>query len=1163
LAGEAGSALAATGEISGQISNGTTGVPGEVEIYSFEVPLKRVSTAPDGTYTASELAEGSVYEVGFFPQGKYLPQYYNGSTTLLGASPVSVKAGQTTSGISAVVEPESRISGTVTDSSKAKLQDVNVYAYTPSGEFVGFDFTAEDGSYTIVGLPAGKYALKFVRFANGGEQSIYYKGQSSLASANPITLAKGESASGIDEVLPALGQVSGTVRDSEGHGLQGVDVELLLGESKVGSALSSAGGGYLIERVLPGPYKVRFTPAERTDYLPQYFNGVASATQATTVNVASGATSGAVDATLATAAEVAGTVTDTLDASIEGVQVALYTAQGTFPLAYTHTDSQGRYSFPGLESGAYRLEYSKSAHQTAYYAGKTTLAAAVQVSASAGAVTSGIDARLPPAPSVTGAREGTGSGAITGVVTGPGGTRIEGAIVAVSDSQGHRLGQATTGAGGAYTFNALSAGEYPVEFESGPGQNFAPQPHSGAVSVGEGAVTFDVDAQMHTGGTIAGTVRGGSGQALANIEVTVYHAGALTPEVVGATVTAPDGTYSVAALADGAYLVRFANAFEPAASLVTQFYSGRASLATADPVSVTEGSTASGIDATLAAGGTVSGRLTDAAGKPVGGTRVEVLGSEGGYVSGAITGANGSWSVGDLAAGSYIVRFVPAATQNLLSRYYPQAEAPSGAQTVAVSAERETTGIDAQLPPASEISGTDGLGYSYVTILEPDGAHVLTVQTNGSGEYDAVGLLAGSYDVRFEPLSYQEYLPQYYNAASTLKTATPVSTEPAKPATGIDATLEQGAKIEGTVTGESGVGVGGVEVIAYDEGGQVAARSVTVPSGSYTLVGLPAGSYRVGFLPRAGAGYAVAYYAGKTALEEATQVALASRHTVTKIDARLTPGSPTPSGGSIEGAVTDQRGAGLAGVEVIVLGRSGVALAEGVTAADGNYAIGGLASGSYDVEFQPTGANDLTEFYPNALTLSEAQPVVVAAGAPTLGIDAKIETVGSPFSGRVSGESPLEASTGASGSSTPSVSSSPSAVGGGLGNVAARYTGAKRALYGAGVLKLALGCPGPSACAGSVAVVVHLDRRGRPHATPQKSGRELTLAAGSYSLGPGGSVTLALRLSSRAGRLLLAHHAVLPATLAVSAAEMAGVRSFALTLAPAPAHAKRGKRKGK
>lgn len=81
---------------------------------------------------------------------------------------------------------------------------------------------------------------------------------------------------------------------------------------------------------------------------------------------------------------------------------------------------------------------------------------------------------------------------------------------------------------------------------------------------------------------------------MASAEVDVYDS---SGNFVAAAETASDGTYSVSGLDTGTYKVGFV--FFEGNYYAAQFYNGKCSLATADPVSVTAGSTTSNINAAL------------------------------------------------------------------------------------------------------------------------------------------------------------------------------------------------------------------------------------------------------------------------------------------------------------------------------------------------------------------------------------------------------------------------------------------------------------------------------------------------------------------------------------------------------------------------------------
>src|SRR6185312_3082747 len=89
--------------------------------------------------------------------------------------------------------------------------------------------------------------------------------------------------------------------------------------------------------------------------------------------------------------------------------------------------------------------------------------------------------------------------------------------------------------------------------------------------------------------------------------------------------TASDGTYVLGGVTAGSYQVFFRPYNGQGQDYVYQYYPGKSNPAAAQPVSVTAGQTTSPVDATLATGATVSGKVTDAAtGAPVSGVNVSV-----------------------------------------------------------------------------------------------------------------------------------------------------------------------------------------------------------------------------------------------------------------------------------------------------------------------------------------------------------------------------------------------------------------------------------------------------------------------------------------------------------------------------------------------------------
>ncbi len=158
----------------------------------------------------------------------------------------------------------------------------------------------------------------------------------------------------------------------------------------------------------------------------------------------------------------------------------------------------------------------------------------------------------------------------------------------------------------------LPTGSYTVEFspESGFGLNFAPQYYkeasslsdAKAVPVTEGIPTSGIDAELQEGGKISGTVTDASThKRLANAYVWAYKvlgAGEERFEENYATTNA-SGEYTIIGLGSGTYKVEFESEFGATTEYITQYYNDQPTLASANPVTASQGSTTPGIDAAM------------------------------------------------------------------------------------------------------------------------------------------------------------------------------------------------------------------------------------------------------------------------------------------------------------------------------------------------------------------------------------------------------------------------------------------------------------------------------------------------------------------------------------------------------------------------------------
>jgi hypothetical protein len=308
-AGEA----APPGAISGTISGAGVGPLVEAEacaeaITSTATEFACAKTGPGGTYAIGGLVEGS-YAVWLGPprEANFVGQYYGGSHSFTGASPVRVDPGATTPNVGATLEKGATISGVVRAAATgAPVPGVEVCASASTGG-EGCGETSSLGAYRIIGLPAGTFDVEFFTYETG--QNLL----SQSYELGPVTLTAGQERTGVNAALVAGGQVTGTVRAAaDGAPLKGVDVCLTEASEAYPLACltTPASGAYRFFGLWAGSFKVVFSPEAseleeggfwelKPDAFPtQWWNGQATFAAATPIAATPGSTVAGIDGSL-------------------------------------------------------------------------------------------------------------------------------------------------------------------------------------------------------------------------------------------------------------------------------------------------------------------------------------------------------------------------------------------------------------------------------------------------------------------------------------------------------------------------------------------------------------------------------------------------------------------------------------------------------------------------------------------------------------------------------------------------------------------------------------------------------------------------------------------------------------------------------------------------
>jgi hypothetical protein len=882
-------ALVSEAGISGAVTSAATGagLPG-VNVRVFDdtgAYLLSATTGPDGTYTATGLAEtGGGYIVCFDASAlNYASQCYRGIAwaggyiPAVGAAPVQVSGAAPTT-VNAALQGVGSIAGKVTASDTGKgIPNVSVDIFDGSHDLFTSAATGSDGTYTVTGLPksAAGYTVCFdgstsptaTRYASQCYKNApWTRGTSLPSGVTAVPVAVGRTATGISTVLPVAGSIAGTVTAAVGGGgVSGVAVDVY---DQAGALLASAAtgtmGGYTVTGLTPlaTGYTVCFDAtsgtggSSRTGYASQCYKNVtwSPATSppagTTPVPVTAGKTASGVSAALAADGAISGTVKTPGGAALGAVIVDVYDASGSFAAAAA-TGTTGGYTVTGLPPNA-----------TGY--------------------TVCFDA----------------SGATGGAAAG-------------YESQCYKGVAWTPGA-------AVPAGTTPVP-------------------VAAGKTASGISPALAGGGAISGTVTAGGG-GISGVGVDVL---STSGTLIGGATTAPDGTYTVTGLASASYTVCFDASAISAAGYASQCYenvawagSGRGAPPGTTAVTVKGGTTASGVSAALTSGVSITGTVTASAGGGLTGVNADVFDASGNFLATAATASDGTYAVTGLAPSSdgYIVCFdaSSAAGGSSATGYASQcyknvpwtsgSSPPSGTTPVRASSGAAITGVNAIISAAGSVSGTvtdnTGAGLAGVLVRLYRGASLLTEQiTVGNGTYTLSGLSpSAGYTVCFDASSAKGgtsrtgYESQCYKGiawaggqSALPNGTTAVNVTAGGTAQGVSAALAPGSSITGTVTAATGGGaLSGVSVDVFS-GSTLIASALTASNGTYTVSGLAPTTtgYTVCFdasLAAGGAsskGYADQCYSniawsGATAPPSTAKlVKLAAAATATNINAKL------------------------------------------------------------------------------------------------------------------------------------------------------------------------------------------------------------------------------------------------------------------------------------
>jgi hypothetical protein len=727
--------------------------------------------------------------------------------------------------------------------------------------------TGTGGSYSLTGLPAGRYT---VNVNAPGYVSEYYDNVYSSSYAPQIIVAPGETATVNMSIDPA-GTVTGRVFAPDGvTPLANVQVYWDASFYDRIVRCTNAMGEYTLPDapvqntftvVVDGTQTCSSTPLPYTRQT--YLNGqpLHFPTGVTTLSN--------INFTMQPGGSITGTVYRS-DGTTPVPFAYLYVYDLTYTyMGFAQTNASGQYTFTGLPTGGYKINLNSGsiggyAWVSEWYQDKQDFAQATVVNVTAGSTTSGVHIISNPALA--------GTGSISGRVVKPDGTTGDPATWVYLyrrnvDRYFYISGQRTA-ADGTFSFTNLSPAEYVIEALP---DNYAREYYQNQTSLGSATSIVSsnnsvtgIIIQLDPGTSVSGTIYDGqTGRPWAYPSVTIYtQSGSFVTSLTGRE----NGTFTTY-LPAGTYIA-YADDYPYGAG---RFYGGASDIAGAAPFTV-NGTPVTAIDITLGRQGEITGRITTSDGvTPIGGRSVTI--SPVGAWTRYSTCNNGSGYYTSIYGQIGVANIVSAqgqcgSTGNYAPEWWQEATTRDGATPVNLNSSRRlATNINFTLTPGGSLSGhvyaADGVTplseawvYAYLKVgdtyefIDSDTTDVngaYTIQNLGTGQYVVYTFRNG-------------YVPETYNnrPGFSLSSGDLVNVTVGADTPGINFSLSPlgtTADVTLTLTPQGtrppkphSSYVMSAQVIIKPVGGGAAIVNSTYTSdenGQITLIGLPPGAYTV------------------------------------------------------------------------------------------------------------------------------------------------------------------------------------------------------------------------------------------------------------------------------------------------------------------------------
>ena len=375
--------------------------------------VAETTTLGDGNYSFTGVDAGS-YRIGFHDTvAEYVSEYYDDADALEHSTPVGVAPGAHVGGKDAALTRGGTITGTVSGSGGAVLDDVavEVYSETDDGQggtywrIVGEAETGTGGTYEVRGLRTGSYRLGFIDVGDG-HLAEYWNDAASVETADDVTATAGAATRNVDVELQRGAEITGLVTGVGGAPVEDVDVSAYRWDAAeayweyVSDDITAANGSYRIDGLPTGEYRLEFVDYLGRGYAREYWDNATTVWGATPIRVSAGGAATGRNAQLEVGGVIRGAVTaPTSMDDVAAVAYQLVHGQWRF-VAGDYVRSDGTYAIDSLPAGTYRLGFVDYENRLAreYWDNKPTIGLAADIVVTSGVTAGGYNAALGTVP---------------------------------------------------------------------------------------------------------------------------------------------------------------------------------------------------------------------------------------------------------------------------------------------------------------------------------------------------------------------------------------------------------------------------------------------------------------------------------------------------------------------------------------------------------------------------------------------------------------------------------------------------------------------------------------------------------------------------------------------------------------------------------------------